>query len=190
VLRLALDTAARTGAVGNFNYLTNGRAGATTVRSTAAAYVRDGSFANGNFGSDPQLLVKKFASPYDREAYVKFDIGSLATVGTAKLRLYGSLQDALTASAQIGIYATGSGWSEPGITWNTRPAAGTQQGAFTVTGTTAKWYEADLTSFVKAEKAAGRATIALALKSLTPAVTVCAFASDEAVNGPELVIAG
>jgi len=66
----------------------------------------------------------------------------------------------------------------------------TQRGSFTVSGTTQKWYEIDLTTFLKAEKAAGHNTVTLVLRGQTPAATPVQFASDETANGPQLQISG
>ena len=108
----------------------------------------------------------------------------------AKLRLYGALADALTPSIQLGVFsASATTWTESGLTWASKPATGSTAVATTaVSGTAKKWYEVDLTSFLKAEKAAGRNVVTLAVKSLTTTSTVCSFASDETPNGPQLVV--
>jgi endoglucanase len=118
---------------------------------------------------------------------VKFDLSSVATISSAKLRLFGKLSDAALSSLSIGVYGAASAWTESALTWNTRPAVGSASlGSVSVSGTTAKWYEIDLGSYLKSEKAAGRNIVTLVLKSQTRAATVCAFSSDEGVNGPEL----
>src|SRR5262249_23178700 len=89
-LRLVMDSGGATGAVGNFNYLT---ISPDTLRravvSNSSAFVRDGADANTNFGADPQLLVKKSTSGFDREAFVQFDVSTIFSVTNAKLRLFG-----------------------------------------------------------------------------------------------------
>ena len=90
----------------------------------------------------------------------------------------------------LALFAAGdTGWSETAVTWNTRPASGLQLAALTVTGTTPKWYEADLTSFLKAEKAAGRNAVTLVLKSTEVTNVICRFNSDEAMDSrPTLAV--
>jgi hypothetical protein len=131
--------------------------------------------------------VKKSTTGYTREAYLRFDLSSVASVGTAKLRLFGSLSDAAISSIALGVYGTSSTWTEPALTWNTRPpAGGAPLASFNVSGTTANWYEIDLSNYLKSEKTAGRNLVTLVLKSQTASATVCAFTSDEGANGPEL----
>ena len=161
------------------------------LRPDAAAHVRNGSFASTNYGAAGLLEVKRSdALGYAREAYLRFDIGPLTTTASsAKLRLYGRLTEA--ASVQTAVHAaTSSTWSESGITWNARPAAGTTALATaSVSGTTNRWYEWDLTAFIQAEQAAGRSAVTLVLKNLQQTAATLQLASDEAAtNGPELVV--
>ena len=74
------------------------------------------------------------------------------------------------------------------MTWNDKPTAGTTvRGTGTVTGTTAKWYEVDLTAFLQAEKAAGRNVVTLVIKRDGRQRVHDLFDSDEAAtNRPEL----
>jgi hypothetical protein len=65
-------------------------------------------------------------------------------------------------------------WTETGITWNNRPALGAKQGASVTITPTARYYEWDVTAFVKAQRAAGATAVSLAVKM------------DQAVNdGPD-----
>jgi Carbohydrate binding module (family 6) len=195
VLRFAMDSNGATGSVGNFNYFKFTKTGSTTtttIKSTTAAYVRGGTFANQNFGSDSQLVVKKDLSPsFSRETYIKFDLSSVASIGSAKLRLFGNLGDTNSSSVKIDILSsTNTTWTESGLTWNNRPATETTvRGSFTVTGTAGKTYDIDLTSYLKAQNTAGHNTVTLVLRGNTTATTPVTFASDEAdANGPQLVI--
>jgi mannose/cellobiose epimerase-like protein (N-acyl-D-glucosamine 2-epimerase family) len=189
LVRLAMDVASSSG-VGNFNHIKvtpNTASTTTTLKSNNAAFARDGVYASTNYGANPGLEVKWSTTGYTRESYVKFDLSSVATISSAKLRLFGKLSDAALSSLSIGVYGAASAWTESALTWNTRPAVGSASlGSVSVSGTTAKWYEIDLGSYLKSEKAAGRNIVTLVLKSQTRAATVCAFSSDEGVNGPEL----
>jgi endoglucanase len=128
---------------------------------------------------------------WNREAYLRFDLSSVSSIGSAKLRLFGKLDNTSAASVGFTIYnASNTTWSESGLTWNNKPAAGTTvRGSGTVTGTTGKWYEVDLTSFLKAEKAAGRNLVTLVIRAGAASPSNIVFDSDEAANRPALVVA-
>jgi hypothetical protein len=163
---------------------------AVPLRAIADSYVRDGSFASTNFGAGTELQVKRHASlGYTRETFLMFDLSSMSTVSSAKLRLYGGLTE--SASVQTAVYLGDSTWTEAGLTWNARPALTTTAAAtVTVSGTTKTWYEWDLTAALQAEKLAGHNIVTLVLKNLSATNATLSLASDEAnANRPELVIA-
>ena len=92
-------------------------------------------------------------------------------------------------SMTINVYRSSSTWTESGITFNNKPAAGqTLRGSFTVSGTTNKTYEVDLTSFLKAEFAAGQRVVTLVLKGAARTSAFATFASDEVTGGPQLIV--
>jgi uncharacterized delta-60 repeat protein len=169
--------------------------GPVTLRAGADAYVRDGTSAGLNFGTSTQLQARKGATVNNnRDTYLRFDLSSvpLADIGTARLRLNGRLDSTAAASAGFTVYsATSTTWSETGLTWNNKPASGTtSRGSATVTGTTAKWYEVNLATFLRAEKAAGRNVVTLVIKATAASAATILFNSDEATGSrPELVIA-
>jgi hypothetical protein len=163
-----------------------------TLRAVADAFVRDGTtYAGTNFGSAATIEVKKSTTGFNREAYLRFDLGTVSTITSAKLRLFGKLNDTAVATLQTAVYSMSDvTWGESTITWNNKPTAPlTSRGTITVGGTTAKWYELDLTSFLKSEKAAGRNLVTLVLKNLATSSTLTTFNSDEAATArPELSI--
>jgi hypothetical protein len=162
----------------------------TTLRAAADAYVRDGStHAAQNFGLDAQLQLKRAAAGWNRESFLRFDVTSLTSVSSAKLRLYGKLDN--TAAASVGFTVQSSGdtaWGEQTINWNNRPvAAATVLASGSVVGMTAAWYELDLTSFLQQQRAAGAASVTLVLKAAVTSDATILFDSDEAAaNRPEL----
>jgi len=80
-------------------------------------------------------------------------------------------------------------WSETGITWNNQPAQGNAQSLVTITNTTPRNYDWDVTSYVKQEKNAGRNLVSLAVKSAANSSAYSTFASDEATaNRPQLIV--
>jgi hypothetical protein len=199
VIRLSMDQASSYGTIGNFDWLkispitttTPTSPTAKTLTTSTAAYVRGGTYAGTNFGSATTLVVKNStAADSIRYSYLKFDLSSVSTINSAKLRLNGKLSDTTVASLVTEIYnASSTSWTESGLTWNNKPAVGTTlRGKMTVSGTTSKWYEVDLTNFLKAEKAAGRNVVTLVLKNSTASSTQTVFASDETTTVPQLVV--
>jgi len=162
----------------------------TRITTTTASYVRGGASASTNFGSDPSLLVKRSASADNiRESYLMFDLSSVTTINSGKLRLWGGLSASGTG-VQVQAFGAGNGWTESGITYNNRPGATTAAlASVTVNGTTKTWYEWDLTSFLQSEKAAGRNTVTIALKAPVITDPWAIFNADGAAsNAPELAI--
>jgi hypothetical protein len=59
----------------------------------------------------------------------------------------------------------------------------------TLTGTTNQWYEWDVTSYLKSEKANGINTVTLVLRNTTSSGTMATFNSDDApANQPQVVV--
>jgi glucuronoarabinoxylan endo-1,4-beta-xylanase len=197
VLRVAFDVAASTGSVAGIDWmkinpLAVQQPGAVTIVSPIVSYVRDGSFANTNFGTDAEMIVKRNNTVGNsREGYVQFDLSGVNTISNAKLRLNGRLSGT-TAPGGVAVnvhYAADDSWTEGGLTWNNKPAAGSLvRGSLTVTGTTAQWYEVDLTSFLQEELAAGRKVVTIVLKGPNVSDPWVSFATDSTANGPRLVL--
>ncbi|HSC38842.1 MAG TPA: polysaccharide lyase family 8 super-sandwich domain-containing protein, partial [Chitinophagaceae bacterium] len=98
-----------------------------SVLTIADAYVRDGAtYSSSNFGTATGLVVKNDpAAGYSRETYLKFNLNTVKPhVVKATLRLYGSGNT--TANTMLWkLYAVNDDtWTETGITWNNKPAAG------------------------------------------------------------------
>jgi hypothetical protein len=86
--------------------------------------------------------------------------------------------------------ASNTTWSETGINWNTKPASGTSAlGTATVSGTTGKWYEFNVGTYLQQQKAAGATAVTFVLKATGTTDAQALFNSDEnAVNKPELLV--
>jgi hypothetical protein len=162
---------------------------ATSLTPVADAYVRNGAYAAQNFGTATAIHAKDAATiDNQRQGFLRFSIGT-REVGRATLRLYGRTTAAGTVA--IAVYPVASTtWSETGLTWNTRPARGsTALATRSITGTTNRWYEWDVTSYVRAERAAGRTSVNFALIGPARTNPYATFASREAAaNQPELSI--
>ncbi len=167
----------------------------TAVVAQADAYVRDGSSASANFGAATTVLVKNSGttnSGFNRWIYLRFDLASISgTVTTAKLRLFGRVDNTASESHATALFSVSSTtWSETGITWNNKPATGaTALSTTNVTSAAATTYEWDATAYVKSELAAGRKLISLALKNASVSSSTETFNSREASsNKPTLQI--
>lgn len=163
----------------------------TVLSDTADAYVRDGNYANNNYGHSSELQIKtdNVSTGYTRYTYLKFDLSSVSTITSAKLRLYGNLSDKTKTNIAASIYSSPStSWSETGITWNNKPAVGTTALAtVSIIDDIPRFYDFDVASYLQSEKAAGHNIVTLVLKSAgSPYAT---FASRESgPNQPQLLI--
>jgi ELWxxDGT repeat protein len=149
--------------------------GTLALAPTAGGYVRDGAYAGTGFANDPSLVVKKGLAGYNREAYLTFDLSRVTSIRSAKLRLYGQSSTAAGAGVPVRVFAAPGALPKGKMTWKNRPgAAGAPLASATVTGTAGRWYEWDLTAFLKAQKAAGHnlGTIALQAAVATDAAAI------------------
>ena len=162
-----------------------------TGRILADAYVRAGQFASTNYGTATELITKySVDTQYRREAYLKLDISAVQAGDTVRLRLSGKLPDTRATSVTTSIFAVANtSWTETGLNWSNKPAAsGAAVATLAVSGTSARWYEADLTDHVQARRAAGASIITIALVGLVDTPPYTSFASRESTSRPELVI--
>ncbi len=163
------------------------------LRPVADAYVRDGSSnASRNFGSATSLYVKAGSTGVNRWTYLKFDTSGLASVGSARLRLYGRLSSTTLATVVTSAVPSAStSWGEGQITWNNRPGTGTTAlASVTMDNSASHWYEWDVTAYLQQEKAAGRHVVTLVLKNAASSSPYDTFVSKESTsaNKPELVL--
>jgi glucose/arabinose dehydrogenase len=156
---------------------------------SADTFVRGGTYASRNFGTLSALETKLSGPEYTRQAYLTFDATSApATIGSARLRVYGAMTGTATMpTAVAGVRA--DAWSETTLTWNTRPPSTAAIATTDVVNTSSRWYEFDVTPYVRAEKAAGRHRISLMLSTSVSTSPFGRFNSREAAsNRPELLI--
>lgn len=189
--------------------LADGEAAATIVdddgeQMTAAIAPAADSLVEGinpaaNFGAATEMRVQPaFDGPETgQHAYLKFDVSSAATVTSAKLRLYGRLQNPAGGGGDLAASVFGvadTTWDEAALTWFNRPQPAQRVDALAVaviSGEEYGWYEWDVTAYVQAEKAAGRGVLTLLLQSLQTdnSSAYAHFNSREACcNQPQLVI--
>jgi hypothetical protein len=136
-------------------------------------------------------VVKSGAAGTNRESYLKFDLSSVSTINSVKLRLFGKLSSTENTNVVTGVFAVPvTTWTEGGINFNNRPAsAAVPLATATIIDTNTRFYEFDVTAYVKAEKAAGRNTVSFALRNPLATNAAVIFNSDEApANRPQLAI--
>ena len=164
-----------------------------TLNPVADAHVRDGSYADTNYGISNWLTINKSTTTSKTfQAYLRFNISSLpANSSSVKLRLYGSEFYATDPSVVVQVFNVPSvTWAENTITYNQRPAAQTTVlASATVAGTTAKYYEWDLTSFINSRRAAGATTVSLEVRNLTTTNynQLNFYSRERTTNKPQLV---
>lgn len=165
------------------------QAASTTLAPLADAYTRDGSYAGKNYGTDTSLIVKASTkSGYTRSTYLKFSLAGITNVNHAFLRLYGSNTENSTA-IRVSAYGVNSdSWTETGITYSNAPTTLTAILDTTSVNNQAKYYQLDVTNFVKNELA-GDKLVSIVIKDTAHQNTNVAFNSKENASfNPQLII--
>ncbi len=160
----------------------------TTLSATADTFVQGGTSAGTNFGTAQLLQVKSGSGLYHRIAYMKFDISSLTSASSVKLRVFADLNTA--DSVNISVFGTSASWNENTVNYNTRPANTTASLATaTVTSTTGEWIELDVTAYVQQAIANNQTAISFAIQGTASSTAFVALNTrDSASNAPELVV--
>jgi hypothetical protein len=92
----------------------------------ADAYVRDGTSAAANFGTQNTLVVKKDGVGFSRISYLKFNLQDYQQIDTARLKLFISTSGANAALTQWEVWKCDNDtWTETGINWNNKPVTTT-----------------------------------------------------------------
>ncbi|MFJ4840636.1 polysaccharide lyase family 8 super-sandwich domain-containing protein [Streptomyces sp. NPDC088746] len=158
-----------------------------TLTPTVDGYVRDGSYADTNHGTDTTLVVKNAnGSGFTRQAYLAFDTTCVfGTVTAAALSVHGFVSDSGGTSATLSAYAVDDpSWSESGLTWNTRPALGTALSSASAS-TTKSTLTFDVTRHVAAQ-ARARRPAGLAVAEAAPGLAVVLNSRENTVHPPVL----
>ncbi|QRR00889.1 CBM96 family carbohydrate-binding protein [Dyadobacter sandarakinus] len=166
-------------------------ASSVTLGPVADAFVRDGSYSATNYGTSPTLDIKYLAGGLSvrRASYLKFQLPAQTAVTSAKLRIYGHNHE---NTKSISVHAYGidnDSWTESTINKDNAPAASTASLGFAAVNDVYKYYEIDVTSYVKAQQQAGESLVSLLLNDPNNRNTRVFFNSKEAgSNPPQLVI--
>jgi len=120
----------------------------TEVIPTDDSYVRNGGYADDNFGSASILTVKEDAPGYLRQSFFRFDLGSYnGSVVEAKLVLDANSIGSDISNVSFTAYLMeNDNWSEESLTHNNAETGGTAAGSITFGATgSVEW---DVTSIV------------------------------------------
>ncbi|GGB78702.1 CBM96 family carbohydrate-binding protein [Dyadobacter sediminis] len=162
-----------------------------TLKPVADAYVRDGSYSAANYGYLPELDVKNATgdASVKRSSYIRFQLPQSVKAGSAKLRIYGHNHE---NSKSVSVHAYGVNndtWTENGIVKNNAPAASSASLGYVAVNNAYKYYEIDVTSYVKAQQASGETLVSLMLTDPNNRNIRLVFNSKEAGSyPPELII--
>ncbi|CAM3404283.1 polysaccharide lyase family 8 super-sandwich domain-containing protein [Marinicrinis lubricantis] len=136
---------------------------------TAASYVpvadasiHHGSKASENFGTATTLSVRDAGDETkNRRAFLKFDLATAESVNRAVLRVHG-----YSDSGEYGllnVLGSGNQWSETELTWNNAPPYESSVLDAVFINGMEKYYELDVTDYVKQQLAGGRNEVTLVL---------------------------
>ena len=163
----------------------------TTYYPSADAYVRDGTYASTNYGTQIDLQVKSDATSYARKAYLTYNFSGFSGSSTTSAKLRVNVVNAGTdASRTIKLYGTtDENWTESGIIWNNAPAGSTYITSVNMSNTTGVWYEMDVTSYVNSHMTDKIVSFLLINEGAFASQGYISFNSKEAAsNKPELTI--
>lgn len=163
--------------------------GSDTLSPVADAFVRSGSYASVNYGKDMSLIVKGSTSfGYSRASYLKFSLDSLVGINSAKLRIYGhNIEN--TSNITISAYSINNdSWSENTITFNNVPTANLSPLSSAAVNNQWKYYEFDVTEFVKAQSAGDKIVSFLIKDSSNQNVQLAFNSKENSQNKPQLII--
>lgn len=161
-----------------------------TYGAVSDAFVRDGSYADTNYGGNTSLILKKDGTGYSREVYLQFDLDSVQLpVSNAVLRLYCSYGNTTAESSQWQLsLVPDNNWTESGITWNNKPAGTTVLD--TRPGTATPGYtDWDITTAVNSLSSGGLLSLVL-VSTVGGQTTDAGFVSSEALSAaqhPEII---
>lgn len=176
----------------------------TSFNTIADTYVQDGTLnathATTAYGTTNvnQLVSKIFVNGPNRNVLLRFDISSYTEpIFTASLRLFGGIESTefnTTDRIPVGVYSsTNITWNEATATWNTRPTiSNTLIDTVVVTNSnlSPRWYNWDVSDYIKQAKAAGNNVLTLVLVNTQDLFPRVIFNSKENIANtpPQLVI--
>ena len=118
----------------------------TTLGLSADATVRSGTHAGANYGTTATLLSDSDDGGSVDNSYLRFSIGSVGTISSAKLRFY--VSDASGGPHDV-KQVSNLTWGETTITWNNKPAVDGPLVGTIPSAAKNTWIEVDITSIAQ-----------------------------------------
>ncbi|KAA6438990.1 DNRLRE domain-containing protein [Dyadobacter flavalbus] len=162
------------------------------LKPVADAYVRNGTYKNRRFGYAASLEIKNNNDADDlstrRSSYLRFQLPK-AAITSAILRVYGHNHE---NSNEVSVHAYGvdeNRWGEELISNNNAPEPFTPSLGYAVVNEVYKYYEIDVSGYVKARQQAGETMVSLFLEDPDKRNTQVVFNSKEnSDNLPQLIV--
>ncbi|WP_420111050.1 DUF7594 domain-containing protein, partial [Pseudactinotalea sp.] len=133
-----------------------------TIPAVRDGYVRDGEWSDDSFGHLSAMSVKdgRSAVGYTRQAFLAFDLTDVPVENLVSATLHVWSSVAVDRTMEVAVHQAGTDWTEPGLTWNTRPAIeSTPVGTF-LSPSSREELTVDVTALVQSE-AGGELGLAL-----------------------------
>jgi glucose/arabinose dehydrogenase len=167
------------------------KAQSISIKPLADAHVNSAANAAKNYGAATIMYNRNNdVSIGNSFTYLKFDISSLANFTSIKLRIFARWDNGTSLSSIQAYNVPVTTWLENTITYNTKPAIETTKiASATISGTTGKYYELDITAHIKTLRSQGIKTVSYRLKNATLTTNYILINSKEnASNKPELKV--
>ncbi|NEW05058.1 polysaccharide lyase 8 family protein [Paenibacillus sp. SYP-B3998] len=174
-LKLSIDVS---GSYGTTFHARFTNATPTVIPSQADAWVRDGSYAGTNYGSNGYMEVKNESVGYNRNALVQFDLSTYTgTVSKAMIMLSPTGAPSTPVYHQARLLS--QVWGENTLTWNNKPASLLPLDQWKVPAA-GKSVWIDVTEQVRSALASSNKQIGIEISSLTNgSSTYVSYASKE-----------
>lgn len=156
-----------------------------TCKPSEDTYIRSGSHAYVNYGSETNLDVKQNSTTgsYDRRGLLKFDLSGISGVASAKLRLYCyNLWDSSTSTI---LYECSDSWTEDSVVYATAPTSGDEISRCTIDDE-GMYFDWDVTEYVKEKIADG--AVSFMVHSDDYDYGTSFYSKEYGSNAPQLVI--
>lgn len=156
--------------------------------AAADAYVRDGPYANRNYGTSSLLAIRnRAATGKTRRAYVQFNIDTMTAITSATLQVYGRVA---SGSHTLSVYAVpNTTWTEQDITWNNAPDyLPDVLDRLSVNNTLWSWWTFDVTTLVQNRIAAGEETASFVLFTPDESSAILVNSREALHQQPRLVL--
>ncbi|CAG7653539.1 DNRLRE domain-containing protein [Paenibacillus allorhizosphaerae] len=156
---------------------------------THDTFVRDGTYADTNYGTSGTLTVKKSSPGFERQTFLQFDLSGVAgEVESAVLSLYGNVADSGGTEADQTVHTVeNDGWTEKTVTWNNRPAVGDALATAKANSTPA-WRDFDITGYIRAQLAGDKTASLAVVQDSAPGLATNFNSKENAQFKPNLTI--